>query len=185
MVGHMDIPVHAATGLILNSAADPTGLMKAWMSAAKQGVDAHRTAMDKEALGVLGMELEEELGEVGVESLEIHEVAESEGEEENLACVNAMVGEGAVVRQTLYVPVRFSTDPTNTWWAMVDTGAQISIISSGLVEHLRLLNSEGVKAYPPAFTVSGFTGGDRLSMPILEVFLRFGTRGGDERWERV
>lgn len=50
---------------------------------------------------------------------------------------------------------------------MVDSGAQVSIISTGLLEYLGLMDSPEFKAYPSAFTVSGFTGGDRLNMPIV------------------
>lgn len=61
----------------------------------------------------------------------------------------------------------------------------MSIISSGLVAYLGLLDSEEVAAYNPAFTVTGFSGGEKLQMPVLETWLRLGTRGGDERWERM
>ena len=84
----------------------------------------------------------------------------------------------------MYAPVQFPTDG-RTWWAMIDTGAQVSIISAGIVEYLGLLDSEGVKCYPSSFTVSGFDGSSKLKMPIMEVWMRMGTKGGDERWEKI
>ncbi len=68
---------------------------------------------------------------------------------------------------------------------MVDIGAQVSLISSGLVTYLGLLDSEGAKMLPTNFTVSGYDGGSRARLPILEVWMRFGTRGDNIRWERV
>lgn len=80
--------------------------------------------------------------------------------------------------------MRFRTSES-TWWAMVDSGAQVSIISTGLLDHLSLLDTKGFRVFPSAFTVSGFTGGDRLNMPIVEVEMRLGVRGGEERWQKV
>ncbi len=38
---------------------------------------------------------------------------------------------------------------------------------------------------PSRFTVSGYDGGARAQLPVLEVWMRFGARGDNIRWERV
>ena len=58
----------------------------------------------------------------------------------------------------LYFPVRFTTSE-ETWWAMADSGAQVSLISTGIVGYLGLIDSEGARMLPSKFTVSGFQGG--------------------------
>lgn len=116
---------------------------------------------------------------MGLESLEVDEAGVQQ-----VGTLNALVGSAQKIQQTLYAPVRFLSSES-TWWGMVDSGAQVSIISSGLLEHLRLMETRDFKAYPSAFTVSGFTGGEKLNMPIVELWMRLGVRGEDERWQMV
>lgn len=174
MTGNMDMPVYAGAGLVLNASPNPTGLMNQWIKAAKAGVTMHQQMLEKDALGNLSVELDE----LGLDSLEVDEA--SVGQEP----LNTLVGSAQRIEQTLYAPVRFRTSES-TWWAMVDSGAQVSIISTGLLDHLSLLDTKGFRVFPSAFTVSGFTGGDRLNMPIVEVEMRLGVRGGEERWQKV
>ena len=93
-------------------------------------------------------------------------------------------GGPANVAETLWAPIKFSTTPA-TYWAMIDTGAQVSLISTGLIAHLGLLDSEGARTMPSGFRVSGFDGQAREPMPIIEVWMRFGARGGNIRWDKV
>jgi hypothetical protein len=84
----------------------------------------------------------------------------------------------------LFCPVQFE-DSADTWWCMVDTGAECSIISSGLVAHLGLLDKEGTSIHASDFTVSGYDKGEGRKMPIIAVWMRMGTRGDDLRWEKI
>lgn len=170
MDGAMDVPVKTTVGLILGAAKNPKELASKWIQAAKEGVEAHKKELNARDLGELGLELSEQYfcSDFGLP-------------------VNGLVAtENAplAVQDTMYCPVKFTRDP-RTWWAMVNTGAQVSIISSGLVDHLNLLDSKDAKAYDSGFTVSGFDGTAKLKMPILEVWVRMGSRGGDERWEKI
>ena len=38
-------------------------------------------------------------------------------------------------------------------------------------------------AFPSPFNVVGFDGGSKHKLPILQVWMRMGTRGDDLRWE--
>ena len=67
----------------------------------------------------------------------------------------------------------------------MDTGAECSIISSGLVGHLGLLEKEGTTIHASNFTVSGYDKSSGRSMPIIATWMRMGTRGDNLRWERV
>ena len=91
---------------------------------------------------------------------------------------------GARVTFTLFCPVLFATSD-RVWWAMVDSGAQVSLISSGLMAYLGLLDEQTTQAYPSSFSVVGFDGERKMQLPILEVWIRMGTQGDQLRWERI
>jgi hypothetical protein len=93
-------------------------------------------------------------------------------------------GQAAERKNMLFCPVKFA-DSDQTWWCMVDTGAECSIISSGLVGHLKLLEQPGTTVHASNFTVSGYDKGAARKMPIIATWIRMGTRGDDLRWERV
>ena len=67
----------------------------------------------------------------------------------------------------------------------MDSGAECSIISSGLIQHLKLLEQPDTKAYASDFTVSGYDRSANRQMPIVSVWIRLGTRGDDLRWDKV
>jgi hypothetical protein len=98
--------------------------------------------------------------------------------------VVATLHQAAERKNMLFCPVQFEGS-TDTWWCMVDTGPERSIISSGLVAHLGLLDREGTTVHASNFTVSGYDKGQGRSMPIIATWMRMGTRGDDLRWEKV
>lgn len=80
-----------------------------------------------------------------------------------------------------YAPVKFEGN-MDTYWALVDTGAQVSVISAGLASYLGLYQADMSNVLPSPFEVSGFNGKSSY-MPILELQLRLGARGyEDDRW---
>jgi hypothetical protein len=54
------------------------------------------------------------------------------------------------------------------YWGLVDTGAQVSIISSGLANHLNLIAPDGSNLERSPFRVSGYNG-DSTYLPIITV----------------
>ena len=67
----------------------------------------------------------------------------------------------------------------------MDSGAQVSIISTGLVAYLKLQDTEGAAIHPAKFTVAGFDGVSKGKLPILEVWMRFKSRGDNVPWDKV
>ena len=65
-------------------------------------------------------------------------------------------------------------------WGLVDTGAQVSVISAGLASYLDLYKPDLSNIRETSFTVAGYNGA-RSYMPVLETSFRLGNRGGDER----
>ena len=66
------------------------------------------------------------------------------------------------------------------YWALADTGAQVSVISAGLAAYLNLYNEDMSNVHPATFSVTGYNG-TASYMPVLETTARMGARGGDER----
>ena len=94
--------------------------------------------------------------EVELSSVEVLHLQQQErycwevGTDGEFRVVNPMAttSEGSArVTFTLFCPVLFATS-NKVWWAMVDSGAQVSLISSGLVAYLGLLDEESAQAYP-------------------------------------
>ena len=52
-----------------------------------------------------------------------------------------------------------------------------------MAEHLGLLDAPDASAYNSAFQVTGFDGKTKHSLPILQAWMRMGTRGDQLRWE--
>lgn len=63
---------------------------------------------------------------------------------------------------------------------MIDTGAHVSVISSGLAHFLGLFEEGFTNVSPSPFTVSGYNDA-KSYMPILTVNLHLGAKGGEER----
>ena len=78
-----------------------------------------------------------------------------------------------------YIPLRFPS-VQGTLWGLVDTGAQVSVISAGLASFLGLLSPDMSNLAPSPFSVTGYNG-TRSYMPLIEVTVRFGVFGGPER----
>jgi predicted aspartyl protease len=53
------------------------------------------------------------------------------------------------------------------YWALVDTGAQVSVISAGLANYLGLYEAEMQNVYPATFQVTGYND-SKSYMPVLE-----------------
>ena len=96
----------------------------------------------------------------------------------------ATLNQEAEVRDTPFCPVKV-TISNATCWAMADTGAMCSVISSGLVAHLRLMESEDIEVYQSKFSITGFDDSSHFALPIIGIWLRFGNRGDNLRWERM
>ena len=92
-------------------------------------------------------------------------------------------GEQPAARKVGYMPVKLGSWD-EVWWALVDTGAQVSVISAGLASYLELYPPDMGNVHPVGFTVSGYNGTSSY-MPVLETRLRLGARGGEERWIAV
>lgn len=73
----------------------------------------------------------------------------------------------------LFVPVRFPDIP-ETFWALIDSGAQVSVISAGLCTYLELLNADLTNVHRARFNVSGFNGATSY-MPFVHTYLRLGS----------
>ena len=87
--------------------------------------------------------------------------------------------EGVNQRYVGYLPIKLGTAP-ELYWALADTGAQVSVISAGLAAYLNLYNDDMSNVHPATFSVTGYNG-TASYMPVLETTVRMGARGGDER----
>ena len=78
-----------------------------------------------------------------------------------------------------YMPMKLGRAP-EVYWALVDTGAQVSVISAGLAAYTDLYAPDGSNVFPASFAVSGYNG-TKSYMPVLQAPVRLGARGGAER----
>ena len=79
-----------------------------------------------------------------------------------------------------YVPLTFPHAENLTFWGLVDTGAQVSVISAGLANYLNLIQEDFSNVSATPFQVSGYNG-TKSYMPTITTTLRLGKFGGDER----
>lgn len=79
-----------------------------------------------------------------------------------------------------YVPLTFPHAEDLTFWGLVDTGAQVSVISAGLANYLNLIQEDFSNVSATPFQVSGYNG-TKSYMPTITTTLRLGRFGGDER----
>ena len=87
--------------------------------------------------------------------------------------------EGVKQRYVGYLPIKLGS-AQELYWALADTGAQVSVISAGLAAYLNLYNDDMSNVHPATFSVTGYNG-TASYMPVLETTVRMGARGGDER----
>ena len=64
-----------------------------------------------------------------------------------------------------YMPMKLGRAP-EVYWALVDTGAQVSVISAGLAAYTDLYSPDGSNHFPASFFVSGYNG-TKSYMPVL------------------
>jgi Aspartyl protease len=97
--------------------------------------------------------------------------------------VNPLTVGGQRPRYVGYMPVKFDASE-DVWWALVDTGAQVSVISAGLASYLDLYCQDMSNVFPASFAVKGYNEASTY-MPVLETRLRVGAHGNEERWMPV
>lgn len=79
-----------------------------------------------------------------------------------------------------YIPLTFYNAEDLTFWGLVDTGAQVSVISAGLANFLNLITEDLSNVSATPFQVSGYNG-TKSYMPTITTTLRLGRYGGAER----
>ena len=79
-----------------------------------------------------------------------------------------------------YIPLRFPSAPDLTYWGLVDTGAQVCVVSAGLANYLGLLAPDLSNVTATPFTVKGYNDVTTY-MPALTTTMRLGSHGGPER----
>ena len=160
MEGSIDVPAHILFGLILQASGQPERLARSWMSSAM-----------KEARELLEGRQSADTAEADVEVVELGETS--------TPAMNPLTAAEMSARQVGYLPLRFASS-TQMFWGLVDTGAQVSVISAGLAAYLDLFKPDLSNVKETTFTVAGYNGA-RSYMPVLETMLRLGNRGGEER----
>ena len=88
--------------------------------------------------------------------------------------------EGITSRYVGYLPLKLGNNQ-ELFWALADTGAQVSVISAGLAAYLNLYREDMSNVHPATFSVTGYNGTSSY-MPVLETTVRLGARGGSERY---
>ena len=66
------------------------------------------------------------------------------------------------------------------YWALVDTGAQVSVISAGLAAYTNLYSTDGSNLPPASFSVSGYNGA-KSYMLVFQAPVQIGTKDGPKR----
>lgn len=64
-----------------------------------------------------------------------------------------------------YLPIKLGDAP-ELFWALADTGAQVSVITAGLAHYLDLYSPDMSNVTPASFAVSGYNG-TASYMPII------------------
>ena len=96
------------------------------------------------------------------------------------AVVNPLNTTDNRTRYVGYMPVKLGSSP-DVFWALVDTGAQVSVLSAGLASYADLYSPDMSNVFPASFAVAGYNG-SRSYMPVLQTSIRLGARGGEERY---
>ena len=160
----VDVPATTLLGLVLRASGRPQELAASWMQQAE--------AQAKELLESPGVAT----AEPDVQVTEVCELTDTD------VVVNPLTT-GEHTRYVGYMPVKLGAQE-EVWWALVDTGAQVTVISAGLASYLGLYERDMRNVHPAGFSVAGYN--DTSSyMPVLETRMRLGARGGDERWLTV
>ena len=71
----------------------------------------------------------------------------------------------AASRYVGYLPIKLGNAP-ELYWALADTGAQVSVISAGLAHYLDLYHADMGNVKPASFSVTGYNGSGSY-MPVL------------------
>ena len=151
-------------GLILHASGQPEKLAKNWVSHAT--TDAHQLCTDAEGINNV-IEVDSE-PDASVERMEIPQAVINPVATATRSC------------EVGFVPVRFPATPDLTIWGLIDTGAQVSVITAGLANFLGLINEDLSNVTATPFTVKGYND-VKSYMPAITVNLRMGREGGTER----
>ena len=162
----MDVPLALLGGLVLHASGNVAKLAQQW--AERAVADAQKLAGDRVANT---LELE---GGPRVDALQLQLSA---------AVINPIIM-AAENNAVGYVPLKFASAPDIVFWALVDSGAQVSVISAGLANYLDLIQEDYGNVTSAPFTVKGYNDA-RSYMPALTTSFRLGAHGGPERYVAV
>lgn len=158
--GQVDVPMATLNGLILNASGHPDKLAKDWMAQAKR--DAESLCHERDT-----------------NTLEIEDLINPEVELTTSDVINP-VSTVTAGQSVGYIPLTFPHAEDLTFWGLVDTGAQVSVITAGLANYLNLIDHDFSNISSTPFSVSGYNG-NKSYMPTLTTYLKLGRYGGPER----
>ena len=142
----IDVPATTLMGLVLKASGNAQGLASSWVRHAEQEVkDLLPTAAINEVM-------EDDMVEI--------EAADT------AAVINPLTSSAtAAQRYVGYLPIKIGDAP-ELYWALADTGAQVSVITAGLAHYLDLHLPDMSNVTPASFAVSGYNG-TASYMPII------------------